>query len=477
MTVPGSLDHIAGHPRSVFMAQLDQSAVAAAFKAGFSGDVVTPNDVGYDERRAVWNGAIDRRPALIAVCSSVDHVVEAVSVSRALGVSPAVRGGGHSVAGLSASDGVVIDLSDMGDVVVDRDRRVATAQPGATWADYDRATAGVGLASTGGLISTTGVAGLTLGGGIGWLMRKHGLACDNLRAADVVTAEGTVVTTSDGENADLMWALRGGGGNFGVVVRFEFDLHPIDTVLGGLMLFPLDRGRQALESFGAWSETASDDGSLLAAVITAPPEPFVPADLVGQKVVAVVGCWSGDLDEGATALQPLRELEPSVDLFGPMPYPVLQAMLDAGAPKGARNYFRAGYVDRLGDDFVDAFLEHGAQMPSPMSQLHVHQLGGAVGRVDRDATAFSARDAAFAYNVVSTWFDAADDDIHLNANRAAAAALAPTAVGGSYVNFLADQRDEQVRAAYGASTYARLVAAKRRWDPDNFFRHNQNIAP
>jgi FAD/FMN-containing dehydrogenase len=274
-----------------------------------------------------------------------------------------------------------------------------------------------------------------------------------------------------------MWALRGGGGNFGVVVRFEFDLHPVDTVLGGLMLFPLDRGREVLGAFGAWSETAADEASLLAAMITAPPEPFVSAELVGQKVVAIVGCWCGDLDDGATAIQPLRALQPSVDLFGPMPYAALQSMLDAGAPKGARNYFRAGYLDRLGDDFVTAFLEHGSRMPSPMSQLHVHQLGGAAGRVDRGATAFSARGAAFAYNVVSTWFDGSDDDANLGANRRAAAALAPTALGGSYVNFLADRRQEQVRAAYGDATYARLVEAKRRWDPDNFLRHNQNIAP
>jgi hypothetical protein len=462
--------------RRHIMTQLDEAAVASAFKAGFSGEVVGPADIAYDERRSVWNGGVDKRPAVIAVCHSADDIASAVVVSRSLGVSPAVRSGGHSVAGLSASDEVVIDLSDMRAVDVDPVRRVAVAGPGATWADYDRATARFGLASTGGLISTTGVAGLTLGGGIGWLQRKHGLACDNLRAADVVTAQGDVVHASDDGNADLMWGLRGGGGNFGVVVRFEYDLHPVETVIGGMMLFPLDRGREVLAAFGEWSATAPDEASLMAAVITAPPEPFVPDEMKGGKTIAIVGCWCGVVDAGMAALGPRQQLGPSGDLFAPMPYTAQQSMLDAAAPKGVRNYFRAGYVDRL-DDIVDVIVDHGARMPSPMSAIHLHQMGGAIARVDAAATAFSARDVGFAYNVVSTWLDASEDDEHIAANRDAAAALAPISRGGGYVNFLTDRQPESVRASYGADTYGRLAEVKRRWDPENFFRHNQNIVP
>lgn len=460
------------------MQTLDADPLAKAFARDFAGTVVTPADAHYDAARAVWNGTVEARPGLIAQCQTVDDIIAAVNFVRSASRSFAVRGGGHSVAGLSTCDeGVVIDLSLMRTVTVNPDQRTASVEPGATWADFDAATAAHGLASTGGLISSTGVAGLTLGGGIGWLQRHYGLACDNLVAADVVTADGEVVHTSEAEHAGLLWGLRGGGGNFGVVARFEFALHPVSTVLGGLMLFPLDRGREVLTAFREWAAALPDEATMLAAIMTAPPEPFVPPDLVGQKAVAIVGCWSGDIDAGQTAMEPMRRLGPAVDLFGPMPYPALQGMLDGGAPKGLRNYFRGGYAADLGDDFIDAVLEHGARMPSPMSALHLHQMGGAVARVATDATAFSGRTAGYTYNVVSTWMDPGEDATHITANREFSAALAPLSAHGSYVNFLPDSDGERVRAAYGDELYTRLARLKREYDSANLFSHNQNVRP
>ncbi len=452
--------------------------VAQSFATGFAGAVVAPDDPDYDAARAVWNGSIDARPALIAKCRTTDDIVAAVKLTRAAGVPLAVRGGGHSVAGLSTcNDGVVIDLSQMRRVEVDAERRIAIVQPGATWADLDTATAAVGLATTGGLISTTGVAGLTLGGGIGWLQRKYGLSCDNLVGADMVTADGDLVRVSESEQPDLLWGLRGGGGNFGVVSRFEFALHPVQTVLGGLLLFPLARGQEVLTVFRDWAASAPDEASMLAAIITAPPEPFVPPALVGQKAVAILGCWCGDPDAGAAAIKPLRAQGPAADVFGPMPYVALQGMLDGGSAKGFRNYFRGGFVADLDDRVIDVALEHGARMPSPMSQIHFHQMGGAVGRVPSDATAFSGRHAGYTYNVVSTWIEPAEDTQHTAANRNLASALAAVSVGGAYVNFAGDTDVDRVRSLYGDEIYDRLARLKREYDPSNLFSRNQNIRP
>ena len=452
-----------------------------SFASHFAGTAVLPDDKQYETARAVWNGTVDARPAVIAQCRTVEDIVAAVTFTRDVGLPLAVRGGGHSVAGLSTCDGgVVIDLSPMRTVSVDAERRVATAGPGATWADYDAATAEHGLASTGGLISTTGVAGLTLGGGIGWLQRKHGLACDNLIGAELVTADGARIRASESERPDLLWGLKGGGGNFGIVSRFEFSLHPVTTVLGGLMLFPMDQGRDVLRTFRDWAAGLPDEGSMLAAVLTAPPAPFVPAELVGNKVVAILGCWCGDLDEGVAALEPMRALKPAADVFGPMPYPALQGMLDAGAPAGLRNYFRGGYLSELTDEVIDVVLAHGAAMPSPMSQIHLHQMGGAVSRVGVGATAFSGRASAYTYNLVSTWTDAAEDTTHVAANRRLSEALAPMSQPTTYVNFLTDAAsgsDAPVRVAYGDDVYDRLARLKRELDPTNLFRTNHNVRP
>jgi FAD/FMN-containing dehydrogenase len=460
------------------MSEPNTDQIVRTFAAAFAGTVVVPTDDEYDAARAVWNGSIDSRPALIAQCRTTADIASAVTITRESGLPLAVRGGGHSVAGLSSCDGgVVIDCSAMRGVDVDAERGTATVQPGATWADFDAATAAYGLATTGGLVSTTGVAGLTLGGGIGWLQRKYGLSCDNLIAADVVTADGDIVSVSEIERADPLWGLRGGGGNFGIVSRFEFDLHPVSTILGGLLLFPLERGKDVLTGFRDWAADAPDEASMLAAVLTAPPEPFVPPELVGQKAVALVGCWCGDHEAGAAALEPLRALGPAADVFGPMPYVALQGMLDGGAPKGIFNYFRGGFVHDLDDDVIEIALDHGAPMPSPMSAIHFHQMGGAVGRVAPDATAFSGRHAGYTYNVVSTWTDPYENAQHLAANREFSAALAPMSTGGAYVNFVGDSDADRVRSVYGDDLYDRLARLKRQYDPSNLFSRNQNVRP
>jgi FAD/FMN-containing dehydrogenase len=371
----------------------------------------------------------------------------------------------------------MLDLSLMRGVNVDPDSRTARVEPGATWADFDAATQARGLASTGGLISHTGVAGLTLGGGIGWLMRKHGLAADNLTAAEVVTASSEVVRASTSEDPELLWALRGGGGNFGVVTSFEFRLHPLGSVLGGVMMFPIDQGREVLRTYRDWAAELPDEFTTVAVVVTAPPAPFVPAELVGTKVVGVAGCWCGEPDAGEEALRRPRELHPPVDVFGPMPYTALQSMLDEGAPAGIRSYTRSGYAAELSDGLIDVALEHGAKMASPFSQIHFHHMGGAVARVADDDTAFGNRRGAYAYNLNSMWMDPSEDEVHESANRAAASAFAPFSTGGVYVNFLSNEGDARVRAAYGDAKYERLAQLKRRLDPENLFRLNQNIAP
>jgi hypothetical protein len=371
----------------------------------------------------------------------------------------------------------MLDLSLMREVVVDPQNRTVRVQAGATWADFDAATQAHGLASTGGLISHTGVAGLTLGGGIGWLMRMYGLAADNLTAAELVTASGDIMRTSSAEEPELLWGLRGGGGNFGVVTSFEFRLHPVAPVVGGLMGFPLARGREVLQRYRTWAAEVPDAFTTLAAVITAPPAPFVPPALVGEKVVGLAGCWCGDPDAGEAALGPLRELQPAFDVFGPMPYVVLQGMLDEGAPPGIRSYTRSGYLADLSDGMIDVALEHGASMPSPFSQLHLHHMGAAVARVGEEDTAFGNRRAAYAYNVNSMWTDPSEDEQHESTNRKFAEALAPFSTGGVYVNFLGNEGDARIRAAYGDAKYERLAKLKRRFDPENLFRLNQNIRP
>ena len=444
----------------------------------FQGIVLKPGDADYDTARSVWNAMFDRRPALILRCLTPDDIVAAVNLARESGLEVAVRAGGHSLSGLSSTDGgVLIDLSLMRAVDVDAEARVASVQPGATWRDFDAATGAHGLATTGGLIPSTGVAGLTLGGGIGWLMRRYGLACDNLVAAELVTAGGEPIRASETDDPDLLWGLRGGGGNFGIVTSFQMQLHPVSTVLGGLMLFPLERGRELLQAYRDWAAALPDEFTTLAAILTGPPAPFVPRTLHGRPVVAILGGWCGELEAGERHLDPIRAMRPAADVFGPMPYPALQGMLEEGPPPHLRSYTKAGYLGALPDGLIDALIDRAERLPSPDTQIHLHQMGGAVARVGEDETAFHFRRAAYTYNVIGTWADPVDDARTIDWVRGVAAAAAPFAVAGTYMNFLGTGEEARVPDAYGVETYRRLAGLKARFDPDNVFHRNANIRP
>jgi hypothetical protein len=441
--------------------------------------VVLPDDAGndYDKLRAVWNGAVDRRPAAIVRAGSVEDVVTVVGYARETGQELAVRCGGHSLPGFSTTDGgIVLDLSEMKGVEVDAEERIARVQGGSTWADYDAATHAHGLASTGGLISTTGVGGLTLGGGIGWLVRRCGLSCDNLVGAEVVLADGSVVRADSGTNPDLLWGLRGGGGNFGVVTSFEFRLYPVKDVLAGILMFPAERASEVLRHYRNWARDLPDELSTLAAFTVAPPMPFVPEELHMKRVIGIIGCHAGDAAEGEALLQPLLALDPPIQMVAPMPYPALQTMLDESAPAGLQNHFKGGYLDQLSDAAIDVLVSQASRRKSDLSELHLHHMGGAVARVGEDDTAVSNRGAEFAYNVIAMWEDPADVEVHRGWARETSARLEPVSSDGTYVNFLTDATDAAVREAYG-SKYQRLADLKRRYDPTNLFHLNQNIRP
>jgi FAD/FMN-containing dehydrogenase len=351
------------------------------------------------------------------------------------------------------------------------------AQGGLTWGDLDKETQAVGLATTGGLVTTTGIAGFTLGGGIGWLMRKHGLACDNLISAEVVTADELTLRASEDENAELLWGLRGGGGNFGVVTEFEYRLHPVSQIYGGLVGWPVDAAREVLRFWRDWVSETPDELCTMAAFLYAPPEPFVPPEMVGMPFFGIACCH---LDPGGSAdddLRPLRDLDPAVDVLGPMPYLAIQGVFDAGAPRGARNYWRSGYLRALSDDAIDTILDHVGGIPAPLGQLHVHQMGGAMSRVPAGATAFGNRDAPFLANYIGLWLEPTQDTKSIAWVRAVSDAMEPYGTGGRYVNFLADEGEAGVRSAYELETLTRLAALKSEYDPANFFHLNQNIKP
>jgi FAD/FMN-containing dehydrogenase len=442
----------------------------AAFRRSHRGRVIAPPDEGYDAARAVWNGLIDRRPALIARCADTADVVAAVRFARAQGLGVAVRGGGHNAAGLAVADGaLVVDLSAMTAVAVDPQRRIARAGGGTTWGVFDAATQAHGLATTGGAISTTGIAGLTLGGGLGWLMRRYGLACDNLIGAEVVTADGQIVTVGEDQNAELLWGLRGGGGNFGVVTRFDFQLHPVTTVLGGLIVHPVQRAPEALRFYREYTATAPDSVTAFAGLMTAPD---------GMPIVGFVVAATGPRDEAEQALRPLRAFGPPVaDQVAPLPYPALQQMLDAGFPAGLPVYWRSHFLTGLGDAALDTIVAGFGRVTSPLSAVLLEHLGGAVARVDRGATAFDHRDAAYNLAIIARWPDPAGAEAGIAWTRQLWDAMTPYA-RGVYVNYLGvGETADRVRAAYGDAKYARLVELKNRYDPTNLFRYNQNIPP
>jgi len=460
------------HPDALGDATLGELAQA------LRGELIRPGDDDYDEARSIWNGVHDRKPALIIRCRGEADVLKAVEFARSEGLPIAVRGGGHSIPGFSTvDDGLVLDLSLMNAIHVDPSRRTVTAQAGCLWSDVDAETQAFGLAVTGGLISTTGIAGFTLGGGIGWLVRRCGLTCDNLVGADIVTADGQYLHVSEDENPELLWALRGGGGNFGVVTSFELRMHEVGpTVFAGLVFYPGEEADRVLRGFRAAAAGAPDELSMVVNLTTAPPAPFLPEEVHGKPIIAVLGLWSGRPEDGDAATRPFRGLAPVVvDLFSPMPYFGMQTLLDALYPRGMWNYFRSTFFTALDDATTDAVVSAYSKVPNAFSELHIHHLGGAMGRVPADATAFGTRDREFILNAVARTPGAEGYDGVVEWARAATGALGPDAA--TYVNFTGEASEDRVRASYPGATYERLVAVKDRYDPTNMFRLNQNIRP
>jgi FAD/FMN-containing dehydrogenase len=444
-------------------------------------ELLAPGDEGYDEARKVWNGAIDRCPALIARCGHTADVAAALRLARERDLPVAVRGGGHGVAGLAVcDDGLVVDLSPMRAIAVDPARRVARAHAGVLWGELDGATQEHGLATVGGIVTHTGIAGLTLGGGIGWLMRRHGATADNLLSAEVVTADGEVVRAAEDENAELLWGLRGGGGNFGVVTSFEYRLHEVGpTVLAGPIYWALEDAPEVLRFYRDYIARAPDELTTIVSLRHAPPSPLLPPELHGRPAVAVAACFAGSPERGEEALAPLRHFGlPLVDALAPRPYVELQQLYDAGLPHGWHYYWKSWELPPLSDDAIDALVEQAANVTNERSYIIVFHLGGALARVGEQDTAYPQRDAAHNVNINAVWLPGdPEPERHVAWARDAFAALEPFATGRAYVNFLADEGQERVRAAYGEEKYRRLVALKRAYDPGNVFRLNQNIDP
>jgi len=442
------------------------------------GDVIAPGNDAYDEARTVYNAMIDRHPAVVVRAASVSDVTAAVNFARENGLDLAVRGGGHSVPGFgTCDDGVALDLSGMRTVTVDPKSRTARAEGGATWGDFNDATHVHGLATTGGIISTTGVAGLTLGGGIGYLARGLGLSCDNLISADVVTADGRSVVASEDENADLFWALRGGGGNFGVVTSFEFRLHPVETIYGGPLFFEVEDAGTVLRFFREFIADAPEEFGGFPAWQIAPPLPFIPENRHGDTFLAFVACWAGPVDQGEAILKPLHDVAPVVaEHVGEMPYPALNSAFDALVPPGLQHYWKANFVTELSDAAIDAHLEHGPKVPVVNSTVHIYPINGACHRVASDATAFAYRDANFAPVIAGMWPDPAQNEANISWVRDYYEATAPLSQEGGYINFMAGDDQDRIKANYGGN-YDRLVQVKRTYDPDNLFHLNQNIRP
>jgi len=457
---------------------LDEAALAE-LEGTFRGDVVPTTHSSYDEHRKIWNGSIDRHPALIARCAGVADVISAVKFGRNIGLPVAVRSGGHSFPGLSvADDALMIDLSPMKGVRVDPEKRTARVQAGVLLGELDRETQAFGLAVPSGIVTHTGVAGLTLGGGIGWIMRKHGLTVDQLVSMDVVTADGKFVKATKDENPDLFWGLCGGGGNFGIVTEFEFNCVPLGTqVLAGPVFWPMEQSGDVLRFYRDWVADAPDELMTIVVHRKAPPLPFVPQELHGKPVVMVIICWVGDVQAGEKFIKPLREFgSPVADVCMVKPYLAHQAMLDPSFVPGRFYYFKSCDLAELTDEVIDITMERSLQINSPMTSFPIWQMGGAVSRVGADETPFGGRKAAFTYNIGCCTETADGFDDERQWVRDFWSALEPWHQT-VYVNFLDNEGEDRIRAAYGPEKYERLKALKRQWDPDNFFRINQNIPP
>ncbi|HVD19284.1 MAG TPA: FAD-binding oxidoreductase [Propionibacteriaceae bacterium] len=448
-------------------------------QAALRGRVVGPGDLSYDTDRKIWNGSFDRHPAVIIRCAGVSDVIAAVKFGWASGLPVAVRSGGHSFPGFSmADDALVIDLSLMKGVRVDPDRRTARVQAGVLLGDLDRETQAFGLAVPSGIVTHTGVAGLTLGGGIGWIMRKHGLSIDQLVSVDLVTAEGEFLQASANRNADVFWGVRGGGGNFGIVTEFEFRCVPLGPqVMAGPVFWPMTQSPEVLRFYRDWIADAPDELMTIVIHRKAPPLPFVPPELHGQPVVVVACCWAGDIDEGERFIRPLKAFgSPVLDACVPKPFLTHQAMFDPSFPPGRWYYFKSCDVAELSDEIIDITVEHSLQISSPLTAFPIWQMGGAVSRVSDDETAFNGRSAGFTCNIGASTETSAGFVDEREWVRDFWSALRPWHEG-VYVNFLGDEGVERVRQSYGSKKYDRLQALKRTYDPDNFFRINQNIPP
>jgi FAD/FMN-containing dehydrogenase len=452
------------------MTSVDQASIVE-LSARFSGVLLRPDQSGYDEVRRVHNGMIDRRPALIAGCLGNADIVDAVNFARTHGLELAVRGGGHNVAGRAVcDDGLMLDMSLMKGIHVDPVRRTARAQGGVTWREFNRETQAHGLATTGGVISTTGIAGLTLGGGLGWLMAKHGLAMDNLVSAEIVTASGDILRTSKDENADLFWGLQGGGGNFGAVSWLEYRLHPVGTVTSGLIAHPFDRARDVLKFFREiTSAVLPDDLTIFGALLHAPD---------AAQIAVIIVCHCGPLTEAEAALQPIKKFgTPILDSIGPTSYEETNKMLDAGFPRGALNYWKSNFMSELSDQAIDTLISQFAACPSPMSGLLLEHIHGAATRVGVSETAFPHRREGYNFLVVSEWLDPAENGRNIAWARESYDVMRPSFTPGRYVNYLGDDDGEDaVAAAYGPN-YQRLRTLKAKYDPTNLFHLNQNIRP
>tara|TARA_R110000824_G_scaffold401789_1_gene616366 strand:+ start:14726 stop:16123 length:1398 start_codon:yes stop_codon:yes gene_type:complete len=462
----------------VVMSQLTSTAIKE-FKTGFAGSVLLPDNPQYDAVRQIWNAMIDRRPSMVARCTSPADVVHALNFVRQHNVPFSLRGGGHNIAGNAVCDeGVMIDLSPMKKVDIDQQHHHGHVEPGCTLAEFDTAAQAYGLATPLGINSTTGVAGLTLGGGFGWLSRKYGLTVDNLLSVDIVTADGQQLHASESENADLFWGLRGGGGNFGIVTRFTFQLHPVGpNVLCGLIVFPFEQAKSVITQFARFTETMPDELNVWMVTRKAPPLPFLPEEVHGKEIVAFALCYAGDPAEGEKLIEPLRGFGTAYgEHIGVQPYTDWQQAFDPLLTPGARNYWKSHNFLTLDEGVIDTIIDYASTLPSPQCEIFIATLGGQASRADPQAMAYSSRDANYVLNVHARWETAADDARCITWARDFFARSQPFASGGAYVNFLTEDETDRIAFAYGVS-YERLVAIKKQYDPENLFRINQNIRP
>ncbi len=443
--------------------------LAAMFPKEFKGEILIQGKDGYDEARKIWNGMINKRPAIIARCSNAQDVIQAVNFARENNLIVSIKGGGHNVTGNAVCDnGIMIDLSLMKSVKVDPEKQIAEVQTGATWGDFDNATQKYGLACTGGLISTTGVAGLTLGGGVGWLVRKHGLSCDNLTEAEIVTADGQLLKASPKVNPELFWGIRGGGGNFGVVTSMTFQLHKLNNVVGGMILHPQTKAKEVIQFYREYMKTAPDELTLYTALLTSPD---------GLPVIAMIGCYSGEMEKAEAALKPLREFgQPLADLMQSKSYIEMQTILDGPFPHGNRYYWKSGFLKNLSDEAIDIIISNAASVPSPISAIILEFYGGASSLEPKEGTSYPHRQSEFDLVIISNWVNSEEDEKNMNWTRKFYEAMQPFASNKVYVNALGVEGEDRVKEAYGEN-YQRLAALKSKYDSENLFRLNQNITP